>query len=107
MIAGFPCVVDGQRAHLSFLLGTITDFIQQERPERPEPAQDSPDAWRAYHTRPAEVFFEEWKEKYRMLEWAPLIENADDGVMFCYDAHSEVSSKPSLCWGRMGSIHQS
>ncbi|KAI0176930.1 hypothetical protein BJ166DRAFT_10815 [Pestalotiopsis sp. NC0098] len=69
--------------------GTITDFIQQERPERPEPGQDSPDAWRAYHTRPAEEFFEEWKEKYRILEWAPLIENADDGVMFCYDAHSE------------------
>ncbi|ETS75723.1 hypothetical protein PFICI_12667 [Pestalotiopsis fici W106-1] len=67
----------------------ITDFIQQERPERSEPAQDSPDAWRAYHTRPAEEFFEEWKDKYRTLEWAPLIENADDGVVISYDAGSE------------------
>lgn len=41
-----------------------------------------------------------------MLEWAPLIENADDGVILCYDAHSEVSSRPSLCWSRMGSILQ-
>ncbi|KAI4601581.1 hypothetical protein KJ359_011711 [Pestalotiopsis sp. 9143b] len=42
-----------------------------------------------YHTKPAEEFFEEWKNKYRTLEWAPLIANADDGIVFCYDAHSE------------------
>ncbi|KAK8043402.1 hypothetical protein PG993_005832 [Apiospora rasikravindrae] len=69
--------------------GTVTDFIQQERPERSEPAQDSPDAWRAYHTRPVEEFFEEWKEKYRTLEWAAVVENVDDGVVFRQDASTD------------------
>ena len=60
---------DGSWLLLDTREGTITDFIQQERPERDEPGQDSPDHWRAYHTRPILEFLEEWKDKNRSLEW--------------------------------------
>lgn len=72
--------------------GTITDFIQQERPERDEPRQDSPDFWRAYHTRPVVEFLEEWKEKYRSLEWVVVPEDVDDAVMIRWDKETDVSS---------------
>lgn len=39
--------------------GTVTDFIQQERPERNEPTGNSPDYWRAYMTLPIEEFFKQ------------------------------------------------
>ena len=71
--------------------GTITDFIQQERPERDEPGPDSPDFWRAYHTRPVVEFLEEWKEKYRSLEWVVVPDDVDDAVMIRRDKRTDVS----------------
>ena len=71
--------------------GTITDFIQQERPERDEPGRDSPDFWRAYHTRPVVEFLEEWKEKYRSLEWVVVPDDVDDAVMIRWDKKTDVS----------------
>lgn len=68
----------------------ITDFIQQEYPERSESPQDSPDAWRAYHTRPLEDFFEEWKDKYRVLEWTAVPGNVEDGIVFGSNANADV-----------------
>lgn len=72
-------------------LGTITDYIQQERPERSEPPQDHPDHWRAYKTLPIAEFFENWKEKYRTLEWVVMPEDVDDGVMIGHNKHTDVS----------------
>lgn len=74
------------------LLGTVTDYIQQERPARSAPGQDSPDYWRAYHTLPVETFFREWRDNYRRLEWAMVPGNPDDGVMFRHnDRATDVS----------------
>ncbi|KAK8040828.1 hypothetical protein PG994_013835 [Apiospora phragmitis] len=56
---------------------------------RSEPARDNPDAWRAYHTRPVADFFEEWKEKYRTLDWAAVVESVDDGIMFRHDVSTD------------------
>lgn len=71
--------------------GTITDFIQQERPERDMPGPDSPDFWRAYHTRPVMEFLEEWKEKYRSLEWVVVPDDVYDAVMIRRDEKTDVS----------------
>ena len=75
--------------------GTITDFIQQERPERDEPGLDDPDYWRAYHTKPVVEFLEEWKEKYRTLEWMIVPEDDMDGAMLRWDKQTNVSSAPA------------
>lgn len=77
-------------------LGTITDFIQQERPERDEPGEDSPDFWRAYHTLPVAEFFEEWKDKFRSLEWVVVPGDVDDGVMIRHDRQTDVSDSVIL-----------
>lgn len=65
------CLTNGGKDGSCLLLntreGTITDYIQQEPPERDEPGENSPDFWRAYHTLPIAEFFEEWKEKCRSL----------------------------------------
>lgn len=87
------CLTTGKR-YGSWLLcdtraGTITDFIQQERPERKEPSQDSPDHWRAYRTLPVAEFFEEWKEKYRSLEWVAIPGNEDDGVLLQWNKETD------------------
>ena len=71
--------------------GTITDYIPQERPERDEPGQDSPDFWRAYHTRPVVEFLEEWKENYRSLAWVIVPEDPDDGAMLKRNKKTDVS----------------
>ncbi|TVY52894.1 hypothetical protein LCER1_G005244 [Lachnellula cervina] len=68
---------DGSWLFLDTEEGTITDWIQQEHPERAEPSQDSPDAWRAYRTLPITEFFEEWKVKFRSLEWMRVLEGDD------------------------------
>ena len=81
--------------------GTITDFIQQETPERDEPGQDSPDHWRAYHTRPVEEFLEEWKEKYRSLEWVVVPEDVFDGVMIRWDQKTDVSFVIAVLWPKL------
>ncbi|CAK7210823.1 hypothetical protein SBRCBS47491_000908 [Sporothrix bragantina] len=62
--------------------GRATDFIQQERPEKSAPDQDSPDYWRAYRTLPVAAMLEEWKQKYSSLEWVVVPNNYDDGVMY-------------------------
>ena len=72
--------------------GTITDYIQQDRPERDEPGPDSPDFWRAYHTRPVVEFLEEWKGKYRSLEWVVVPDSFHDAVMIRWDKKTDVSS---------------
>ena len=72
--------------------GTITDFMQQERPERDEPGQDSLDFWRTYHTRPVVEFLEEWKEKYQSLEWVVVPDDVDDAVRIRRDEETDVSS---------------
>ena len=72
--------------------GTITDYIQQERPERDEPGPDSPGFWRAYHTRPIVEFLEEWKAKYRSLEWVVVPDSFFDSVMIRWDEKTDVSS---------------
>lgn len=71
--------------------GTITDFVQQERPERDEPQPDSPDFWRAYHTRPVVEFLEEWKDKYKSLEWVVVPDDVYDAVMIRRDEKTDVS----------------
>lgn len=90
------CLSGGGRDSSWLLLdtreGTITDFVQQERPEREEPGPDSPDFWRAYHTRPVMEFLEEWKENYRSLEWVVVPDDVDDGVMIREDEETDVSS---------------
>ncbi|KAL8836528.1 MAG: hypothetical protein Q9170_002883 [Blastenia crenularia] len=70
--------------------GTITDYRQQERPERDEPGEDSPDFWRAYHTRPIAEFLEEWKEKYMSLEWVVIPDDPFDAVMIKWDKETDV-----------------
>lgn len=80
------CVYAGRGA------GTVTDFIQQERPERPEPDRESTDFWRAYRTLPVEAFFEEWKDNFRNLEWVMVPGNVDDGVLCRHDRMTDVSS---------------
>lgn len=70
--------------------GTITDYIQMERPERDQPPQDDPDYWRAYQTLPIAEFFESWKENYRTLEWVVVPDNVDDGVMIRHDKETDV-----------------
>jgi hypothetical protein len=72
-------------------VGTVTDFIQQERPERSEPGIDSPDYWRAYQTLPVEYFFKQWEGKFRSLEWVVNPYNIDDGMMLRYDEETDVS----------------
>jgi len=72
--------------------GTVTDFIQQERPERSEPTKDSPDYWRAYKTLPVEDFFKQWEENFRSLEWVVNPHDADDGVMMRHDQETDVGS---------------
>ncbi|KAI4254998.1 MAG: hypothetical protein LQ352_002782 [Teloschistes flavicans] len=93
------CLSTGGREGSWLLLdthaGTMTDYIQQERPERDEPGEDSPDFWRAYHTLPITEFFEEWKEKYRRLEWVVVPQNVDDGVMIRHDSSTNVSAMSS------------
>ncbi|KAL9580260.1 MAG: hypothetical protein Q9212_004601 [Teloschistes hypoglaucus] len=69
--------------------GTITDYIQQEAPERDEPGEDSPDFWRAYHTGPIVQFLEEWKEKYRSLEWVVLPDEYFDAVRIRWDKKTD------------------
>ncbi|KAJ9156782.1 hypothetical protein NKR19_g4209 [Coniochaeta hoffmannii] len=69
--------------------GTITDYIQFEKPERQTPGVDSPDHWRAYRTLPLAEFFEEWKDKYRRLEWVVVPEDEDDGVRYRFDAETD------------------
>ena len=90
------CLTTGGRDGSWLLLdtreGTITDFIQQERPEHDEPGEDSPDFWRAYHTLPIPDFLEEWKDKYRSLEWMVVPENVHDAVMIRNDKAADVSS---------------
>ena len=89
------CLTSGGRDGSWLLLdtreGTITDFIQQERPEHDEPGRDSPDFWRAYHTLPIADFLEEWKDKYRSLEWVVVPKNEFDAVMIRHDAATDVS----------------
>lgn len=70
--------------------GTVTDYIQFGRPERDVPDSESPDHWRAYRTLPVEDFFEEWKDNYRRAEWVVVPEDDDDGVMYRFDAETEV-----------------
>ena len=69
----------------------MTEFIQQERPERDEPGPDSPDFWRAYHTRPVGEFLAEWKGKYRSLEWVVVPDDVHDAVMIRRDEKTDVS----------------
>ncbi|KAB5583470.1 hypothetical protein GE09DRAFT_302667 [Coniochaeta sp. 2T2.1] len=69
--------------------GTITDYIQFERPERSTPSADSPDHWRAYRTLPIAEFFEEWKAKYLLAEWVVLPEEVDDAVRYRFDAETD------------------
>ncbi|MCJ1262695.1 hypothetical protein MMC22_002565 [Lobaria immixta] len=76
---------DGSWLLLDTETGTVTDFIQQERPERAVPDRESPDFWRAYRTLPVKDFFEEWKDNFRNLEWVAVPDNVDDGVLFRYD----------------------
>ena len=89
------CLTSGGRDGSWLLLdtreGTITDFIQNERPEHDEPGPDSPDFWRAYHTLPIADFLEEWNEKYRSLKWVVVPKNELDAVMIRHDAATDVS----------------
>ena len=71
--------------------GTITDFMQQELPERDEPGQDSPDFWKAYHTKPIAEFLEEWKENYRQLKWVVVPQDIDDAVRIQWNKNTDVS----------------
>ena len=75
--------------------GTITDFMQQERPERDQPGEDSPDFWRAYHTRPIAEFLEEWKEKYRSLAWVVVPDDPFDAVIIRWDQETNVDTLSS------------
>ncbi|KAL1909660.1 hypothetical protein Sste5344_004508 [Sporothrix stenoceras] len=70
-------------------LGTATDFIMMERPERDIPAQGSDDYWRAYRTLPVEEMLEEWKAKFIQLEWVVVPDNHMDGVMYWMDARTD------------------
>ena len=70
--------------------GTITDFIQQERPERDEPGPDSLVFWWAYHTRPVAEILEEWKENYRSLDWVVIPDDVDDAVMIRWNKETDV-----------------
>jgi hypothetical protein len=77
--------------------GTVTDFIQQERPERSEPTKDSPDYWRAYKTLPVEEFFKQWEENFRSLEWVVNPHDVDDGMMLRHDRETDVGLCLCLC----------
>ena len=81
--------------------GAITDFVQQGRPEvqvqeeESSPAEDE-EYWRRYRTRPVVVFLEDWKEKYRNLEWVALPDEYFDGVRERMDQETDVSSSSAL-----------
>lgn len=47
-------------------------------PVRKEPPHGHPDFWRAFKTLPIQEFFEDWKDKYKNLEWV-VIPYEDDG----------------------------
>jgi hypothetical protein len=82
--------------------GTVTDFIQQERPERSEPTRDSPNYWRAYRTLPVEEFFKQWEENFRSLEWVVNPHDVDDGMMLRHDQETDVGLRlVSLCSERL------
>lgn len=70
--------------------GTVTDFIQQERPERNEPTRGSPDYWRAYRTLPVEGFFRQWEDNFRSLEWVVNPHDPDDAMMLRHDQETDV-----------------
>ena len=70
--------------------GTVTDFIQQERPERNEPTRGSPDYWRAYRTLPVEDFFRQWEDNFRSLEWVVNPHDPDDAMMLRHDQETDV-----------------
>ena len=72
----------GSRLLVDTHLGTATDFIMIERPEREFPDQDSPDYWQAYRTLPVGEMFEEWKAKYRELEWVVVPDDDMGGVKY-------------------------
>jgi hypothetical protein len=89
------CVLTEAGRYGSWLLldteaGTVTDYIQFEKPKRDTPGPDSPDHWRAYRTLPIADFFEEWKDKYRRLEWVVLPEDEDDSVRYRFDEETDV-----------------
>ena len=71
--------------------GTITDYIQQARPEKDEPGQDSQYHWKAYHTKPIVEFLEEWKDNYRTLKWVVVPQNVDDAVKIQQNKETDVS----------------
>ena len=77
-------------------VGTVTDYIMMERPERDYPPLDDPENWRAYQTLPIVEFFELWKEKYRSLEWVVLPEKGhEDGVYIQQRKEIDVSTSRS------------
>ncbi|KAM7192193.1 hypothetical protein V8F33_008467 [Rhypophila sp. PSN 637] len=69
--------------------GTVTDYIQFEKPERDTPGPDDEGHWKAYHTLPVQEFFDEWKDKYRSLEWVILPDDVDDGVRYRFDGETD------------------
>ncbi|KAM7220380.1 hypothetical protein V8F06_004159 [Rhypophila decipiens] len=69
--------------------GTVTDYIQFERPERDSPGPDEEDHWRAYRTLPVQEFLDEWKERFRSLEWVILPDDGDDGVRYRFDGETD------------------
>ncbi|KAM7199942.1 hypothetical protein V8F33_004116 [Rhypophila sp. PSN 637] len=69
--------------------GTVTNYIQFERPERDSPGPDEQDHWRAYRTLPVQEFFDEWREKFRSLEWVILPDDGDDGVRYRFDGETD------------------
>jgi hypothetical protein len=74
-------------------IGTITDYIAMDRPERDEPAIGDPNYWRAFKTLPIAEFFESWEKNYLTLEWVTVPENDDDGAMLCHTKETDVSAK--------------
>lgn len=70
--------------------GTVTDYIQFEKPERGTPGPGDPDHWRAYRTLPVGQFFEEWKEKFRGLQWVVVPDDDDDSVRYRFDGETDV-----------------
>lgn len=80
-----------QLTQFAFGAGTVTDFLQQELPERRDVDPDSPDYWRAYRTLPIAAFFEEWKDNFRRLEWVAMPNDDNVGVIYRYDRETDVS----------------
>ena len=54
--------------------GTVTNYIPLGSEHTPD-IEFSPRYWRAFPTLPIVEFFENWKEKFRSVEWIPTPDN--------------------------------